>query len=101
MIYDSQADSWEPVSNSEAANAGHGVGIRVAEMVARKGVTAVVTGSCGPKAIQVLGSAGVSVFQGAEGTVSAALQAYREGSLEQLTKASAPGRQAGARSHEA
>ncbi len=92
MIFDSQSDSWEPVSNDEAAKAGHGAGVSLAEIIARKGVDAVITGSCGPKAMQALGAAGIPVFLGDARPVHEALRCYNEGTLKQMTEPNAPGR---------
>ncbi|KYH36736.1 MAG: hypothetical protein AYL30_007280 [Candidatus Hecatellales archaeon B24] len=58
-----------------------GAGIQTAQMVANKGVIAVITGNVGPNAYQVLASAGIQIFTGAFGTVREAVEAYRAGRL--------------------
>jgi predicted Fe-Mo cluster-binding NifX family protein len=46
-------------------------------------VDAVITGHIGRKASAALKEAGVRIFLGASGTVQVALDAYREGRLEE------------------
>lgn len=69
IITDTQTDQYLPVSNETNIAAVHGAGIQAAEKVSRLGVAAVITGKCGPKALQALQAAGVKVYGGAEGTV--------------------------------
>jgi len=82
MIYDSDSGEWQSVENSPNLNAVQGAGIQTAEMLARRGVEAVLTGHCGPKAFRVLNAAGIKVYTGSTGTVSQALAAYNDGRLE-------------------
>ena len=65
----------------ENANAGspQGAGIATAQMIAGKGVEAVLTGNCGPNAYQALEAAGVKVITGVTGTVREAVEGYRSG----------------------
>jgi len=58
-----------------------GAGIQTAQMVANKGVKAVITGNVGPNAYQVLASAGIQIFTGAFERVRDAIEAYRAGRL--------------------
>jgi len=71
----------ESIENASAIASG-GAGIAAAQMVADKGVEAVLTGNCGPNAHQTLATAGVKIITGASGTVKEAVQAYKEGRLQ-------------------
>jgi predicted Fe-Mo cluster-binding NifX family protein len=71
----------ESIENASAIASG-GAGIAAAQMVADKGVEAVLTGNCGPNAHQTLAAAGVKIITGASGTVKEAAQAYKEGRLQ-------------------
>ena len=73
IIIDPDTMEFEAVANS-AAMAGGGAGVSAAQMVAGKGVDAVLTGNCGPNAFAVLGSAGIKVMVGVTGTVQDAVQ---------------------------
>ena len=81
MLYDSEADDWQTLENSPNLNALQGAGIQTAQMLAKSGVEAVLTGHCGPKAFRVLNAAGIKVYTDLSGTVSEALAAYRNGGL--------------------
>ena len=61
-----------------------------ATTVAEKGCQWVLSGHIGPKAMQVLQAAGVKVGVGASGTVAEALEAFRQGRLEQVSDADRP-----------
>jgi predicted Fe-Mo cluster-binding NifX family protein len=84
LIYDPAGRSWEAVDNSQAAQAPGGAGTQAADMLARRGVTVVITGECGPKALRVLSSAGIKLFQAAGRTVTKALRDYEAGRLAEL-----------------
>ncbi len=56
-------------------------GIQAASFVASTGVGVVLTGNCGPKAMDVLLTGGIQVFTGQSGTVREAVERYRNGTL--------------------
>jgi predicted Fe-Mo cluster-binding NifX family protein len=85
IIVDPETMQFEVVENSSAMAAG-GAGISAAQMVAGKGVQAVLTGNCGPNAYGVLSAAGVQVITGVSGTVKSAVQKYREGGFERSSQ---------------
>jgi len=80
LIVDSESRDFQALENP-AVMAPGGAGMQVAELVANKGVDAVITGNCGPNAYQVLSAAGIDVFVGASGSVREAVEAYRRGDL--------------------
>jgi len=51
IIADTETDEYEAIDNASAMAAG-GAGISTAQMIAGKGVEAVLTGNCGPNAYQ-------------------------------------------------
>ena len=85
IIIDPDTMEFEDVDNAGALAAG-GAGIATAQMIASKGVTAVLTGNCGPNAHQVLSSAGIQVITGVAGEVSKAIQEYKSGNLQASTQ---------------
>jgi predicted Fe-Mo cluster-binding NifX family protein len=68
-----------------------GAGIQSATFVASKGVQAVITGNCGPNAIDVLSAAGIDLYTGEAGkTVAESMERFKNGSLlsSKVTEAS-------------
>lgn len=72
--------SLEAVENPNIALGG-GAGIQSAQLMAEKGVKAILTGNCGPNAYATLSSAGVEVIVGASGTVREAIALYKTNGL--------------------
>jgi predicted Fe-Mo cluster-binding NifX family protein len=59
-----------------------GAGIQAATFIASTGVQAVITGNCGPNAIDVLSAAGIDLYTGEGGrTVKASMERFIAGSL--------------------
>ena len=65
LIYDTEASSFEVVSNSQSLNAMQGAGIKAAEVMSNRGVQVLITGHCGPKAFNALKAAGIEVISSA------------------------------------
>jgi predicted Fe-Mo cluster-binding NifX family protein len=68
VIVDTNTGEQQAVANA-AAQLGGGAGIRAAELLARQGVEAVISGAFGPKAYHVLRTSGLRLFQADSGTV--------------------------------
>jgi predicted Fe-Mo cluster-binding NifX family protein len=83
LLIDTAADELSVVDNLAARDAMQGAGIQAAELAARSGADAVLTGHCGPKAFRALRAAGIRVFTGAEGTVEQAMAALLAGKLQE------------------
>jgi predicted Fe-Mo cluster-binding NifX family protein len=81
IIVDPETMQFEALENSSAM-AGGGAGVSTAQMIAGKGVEAVLTGNCGPNAYQVLAAAGIKVITGVAGTVQDAVQGYKSGKFQ-------------------
>ena len=89
IIADAETDGFEAVDNSSATAAG-GAGILAAQMVAKKGVESVLTGSCGPNAHQVFSSAGIKVVTGVLGKIKDAIAEYKLGTYSAAQQANVP-----------
>jgi predicted Fe-Mo cluster-binding NifX family protein len=90
LIVDTDSLEFEPVENVNAA-AGGGAGIQTAQMVAGKGVEAVLTGNCGPNAFQILTAADIKAYVGLTGTVREVLASLERGELAPVSAPSVPG----------
>jgi predicted Fe-Mo cluster-binding NifX family protein len=80
VVVETDGGDYETIENPNV-DLPSGAGIQSAQLIAGKGVTALLTGSCGPKAYDVLEAAGVSVYVGTTGTVSEAVEAFKSGGL--------------------
>ncbi len=78
VIVDTESGETTSVQNP-AQFAGGGAGPQAAQTVADQGAEVVLTGNVGPNAHRALQAAEVTVVTGASGTVSEALQNYKEG----------------------
>ena len=81
VIVDPETMQFEAVENSSAMGGG-GVGVSTAQMIAGKGVAAVLTGNCGPNAYEALSAAGIKVITGVAGKVQDAIEGYKSGKLQ-------------------
>lgn len=78
VVVDPETMQFEGLENVNAGSP-QGAGIATAQMIAGKGVEAVLTGNCGPNAYQALEAAGVKVVTGVTGTIREAVEGYRSG----------------------
>jgi len=77
------------VFGNENAALGGGAGIQTAQFIAAKGAKAVITGRCGPNAMQTLSAAGVEVYFGQADTVQDLVDKFKNGRLTPSTDANA------------
>jgi len=75
------------VFNNESSVLGGGAGIQSARFLASKGVDAVITGNCGPNAVQTLSAAGIELFVGQTGTVKEVVERFKKGDLRPTSEA--------------
>lgn len=80
---------FDAVANTSTESGG-GSGIQAAQLIATKGVSAVLTGRCGPNALQVLEKAGIQVVTGVSGLVLPAVQQFTAGSLKSASPDQTP-----------
>ena len=91
IVYDVGTDKFEVAENSKQMNLAQGAGIQAAQNVVNLGVGAVISGHLGPKAFQVLTSAGVEAYSAVNMTVAEAVKQHRERSLKKLAGADVEG----------
>jgi predicted Fe-Mo cluster-binding NifX family protein len=91
VVYDTDAEKFESVTNEQQMNLAQGAGIQTAQNVVNTGAQAVVSGHLGPKAFQVLKAAGIEAYAATNMTVADAVACYREGSLKRLAGADVEG----------
>jgi len=91
LLIDTETGQFTAHDNGQNLNAAQGAGIQTAQMVARLGATAVLTGHVGPKAFTALQAGKIAVHPGATGTVRQVLEEFRSGRLQPATKANVDG----------
>ncbi len=85
-------DNGHFVTRTNAAqSAAGGAGVQAAQMIAGNHVDAVISGKLGPKAYDVLASAGIAIYTFSGGSVEEALKAFRHGQLPAHEAAGSPG----------
>jgi len=89
IFVDPDTMEFEAVENPYFASSS-GAGIQSAQLIADKGALAVLTGSCGPNAFQVLQAAGVEVIIGVTGTVEEAVKQYKAGQFQPSMQPNVP-----------
>lgn len=82
IIFDTETEKFQVVSNSQNLNAAKGAGIQAAETLSRMDVDCLISGHCGPNAYKTLDAAGITIYTGASGTVSDMLKALESGKLQ-------------------
>jgi predicted Fe-Mo cluster-binding NifX family protein len=93
LVIDVDTMEFEYLNNGASQVMAQGAGIQAAEIIARSGATAVLTGYVGPKAFQALSAVGIRVAQDLENIpVRQAVERFKNGSLELATE---PNRQRG------
>ena len=86
VIVETDDMSFEAFDNENIALGG-GAGIQSAQFVASKGAKAVITGNCGPNAVQTLSVSRIDVFVGNSGTVKEVIEKYTRGDIKSSSTA--------------
>mgnify|MGYP000318297175 CR=1 FL=1 len=81
-----EARSIEVIKNP-AVNQARGAGIAASQLLVDRGVKVVLTGNVGPKAMDVLKSAGIKIYRAGGMKVEDALLKFANGELEEITTA--------------
>jgi predicted Fe-Mo cluster-binding NifX family protein len=81
VIVETNDMSFEAFDNESIALGG-GAGIQSAQFVASQKIDAVITGNCGPKALQTLSAAKIQIFAGQSGTVREVVERYKKGDIK-------------------
>jgi len=80
LIVNTDDMSFEAFENKGVSLTG-GAGVQAGQFVISKGAEALITGNCGPKAVQTLSAAGVGLFTGHTGSVIEALEKHKSADL--------------------
>jgi len=86
LVINPEDMSFEAFNNESAAQRG-GAGIQAAQFLASQGVEAVITGNCGPNAVQTLSAAGIELFGGQAGTIKEVVKRFKKGGLSPTSEA--------------
>ncbi len=81
VIVDTDTLDFEAIENQNAQFSG-GAGIQSGQLMASKGIKAVLTGNVGPNAFQTLQAGGIKVYTGLSGKVRDAVEKYKSGALK-------------------
>ena len=81
IIVDTETNKFEAIENSSISAMG-GAGIQSGQLIASKGVKAVLTGNVGPNAFNTLQAADLDVIVGVSGSVKEAVEKYKKGELK-------------------
>jgi len=89
LIGDSETMDFRVIENEGVMAAG-GAGISSAKLVIDADAEAVLTGNCGPNAERTLRAANVKLYTGAKGTVTEAIELFRDDKLPQADGPNVP-----------
>ena len=91
VVVDTESGEFAAHDNGANLEAAHGAGVQAAQDVVRLGAEAVITGNLGPKAADGLRAGGVKVYRQTWGTVRDAVEQLKQGRLQEISDADAPG----------
>lgn len=84
QIFNTDTGEYEVIDNTAGRDATHGAGVQAGELINGRGVSAIITGHCGPRAFEVLSAAGVKVMLCGGGTVENAVEKFIKGDLKEV-----------------
>ena len=85
VFFDTDTGKYANVDNIIGVNASQGAGVRAAEAISQLGAEVLVTGHCGPKAFRTLQAAGIEIYTIESGSVSEAVEQFKQGELTSLS----------------
>ncbi len=83
IIYDTDTKNFEAIKNPFLNDQG-GVGVSTAKFTVEKGVDAVISGSYGPNALEILRTSSIKLYKAQNGTVQENIDKLLEGKLEKF-----------------
>ena len=83
IIYDTDSDDFEAIRNPFLNDQG-GVGVSTAKFTIEKGVNAIISGSYGPNAMDVLKVSNIKLYKAVPGTVKENIELFKEGKLQKF-----------------
>ncbi len=90
IILETENMRYEVIENTNA-DLSTSAGIQTASLVASQGVEAVITGNCGPKAMQVFAATTIEVIIGQHGMIKDVVEKFKRGDLSPSTRGNVPG----------
>lgn len=91
LVVDLDTEKVECIDNTANLEAVQGAGIQAAQDVVNQGAQWILTGHVGPKAFQVLCTAGISIGTGAAGTVRETVERFKTGGFKPAESADVRG----------
>ncbi len=83
VIYDMETKQFEAIRNPFLNDQG-GVGVSAAKFAVEKGVDAVISGSYGPNALEILRASNLQLYKAINGSVKDNIDVLEEGRLEKF-----------------
>lgn len=81
IIVDLESLEFEAIKNPSIDAAGR-AGIRLAQLIAEKGVETLITGHCETDGLHIMEAAGIEVIDGISGRVCETLEGFRRGDFK-------------------
>jgi predicted Fe-Mo cluster-binding NifX family protein len=92
FIFDEESDKQEYISNEQNMNAMGGAGVQSAQNIINLNIDSLVTGNMGPRAFQILNSAGIKIYLAEENlTVKQAYNALKKNELKEIANPNVAG----------
>jgi predicted Fe-Mo cluster-binding NifX family protein len=91
VVYETGSKGSRVFDNTTNLGLAQGAGIQTAQNIVRAGAEAVISGHVGPKAFQVLKTAGIEIYMASNMSVGEALTRFEEGRLTKLAGADVEG----------
>jgi len=91
VVYDTEEGLVESIDNVKSTAAMQGAGVQTASRLSSLGIGAVIAGHYGPKAHSALAAAGIEAYSGEGLSVSEAFEAFKKGSLPEMSGADRSG----------
>jgi predicted Fe-Mo cluster-binding NifX family protein len=85
LIVETDNMHYDVVENTYA-DLSTGAGIQAAGFIGSKGVETVITGNCGPKAMQVFAATDIKLILGQRGVIKEVVETFKRGELSPLTR---------------
>lgn len=91
LIYDSDLDTYHVQNNEQNVNTAQGAGVQAAQHLCDEHVGCVITGNCGPKALETLRAGHIAVCTCSACTVADAIDKFKHGELVPIDRANVVG----------
>ena len=90
-IYNTETQEFEFIDNQQTLNSPSGAGVQAAQHIVNAGVSALLTGHCGPKAFKAMNAAKIKIYTNISGAVKDAIAAFEKGELTEAAEADMEG----------